>query len=75
MSNETLILDTPDQIEAFRRLALYHALRLECVGMKRRGPSAFSIIKREFGLKGSKEAVLASFGALIGKTPALHFTA
>lgn len=44
--------------EFYRLLALRGALKLECLGMKRsRGPSAFSIVKREFGFKGTKQAV------------------
>lgn len=54
----TLILDTPEQIDAFRFLSLRSALKLECIGMKRRGQSAYSIIKKEYGFKGSKKAVL-----------------
>ena len=46
-----IICNTPESIMAFRLLALKGALKLEIFGMKRRGPSAFSIIKMETGLK------------------------
>ena len=46
-----LVLKTPDQINAFRLLTLKGALKMETFGMTRRGESAFSVIKREFGLK------------------------
>ena len=43
--------ETPQQIELFRMRALRGALKMEIFGMKRRGQSAYSIIKQEFGLK------------------------
>lgn len=60
------ILETPKQIELFRMRALRGALKMEIFGMKRRGQSAYSIIKQEFGLKGNKRSVLQQFEKLIG---------
>ena len=57
MSN-LIIADTPDKINMFRLLSLKGALKLEMVGMKRRGRSAYAIIKDEFGFKGNREKVL-----------------
>jgi len=37
-----------------------------------RGPSAYSIIKREFGLKGDKHKVLEQFSALVETAKAAH---
>lgn len=48
---------TGNQIEAARLLILRHALKLELRGMKRRGRTAYSIL-RDMGFKGSREAVL-----------------
>ena len=53
-----IIADTPDKIEMFRLLSLKGALKLEMVGMTRRGRSAYAIIKDEFGFKGNREKVL-----------------
>ena len=53
-----IIADTPDKINMFRLLSLKGALKLEMVGMKRRGRSAYAIIKDEFGFKGNREKVL-----------------
>lgn len=62
----TIVADTPSKIEAYRLLALKGALKLECKGMRRsHGESAYSIIKREFDLRGSREAVLHDFEALL----------
>lgn len=48
------------QIEAMRLLTLRSMLELELKGMRRsRPPSAYVIIKRDLGLKGSRENVLA----------------
>lgn len=51
------ILDTPEQIALFRLSALHKMLRLEIKGMKRRGQSAYAIIKQETGLKGNRQKV------------------
>ena len=55
---ETNVLDTPDQIHAFRLLTLKGMLKLEAKGMKRRGPSALSIVKAETGLKARTAAAM-----------------
>ena len=52
------VYDTPQAINGFRIRTLRSALRLETKGMKKRGQSAYSIIKDEFGFKGNKESVL-----------------
>ena len=44
---------TPEEIEAYRLLALRGALKLESVGLKAsKGKSAFSIVKKMTGLPG-----------------------
>lgn len=49
-----------NQIEAIRLLTLRSMLELELKGLKRsRRPSAYAIIKRDYGLQGSRESVLA----------------
>ena len=48
---------TGNQIEAARLLTLRQALKLELRGMKRRGRTAYAIL-RDMGFKGSREAVL-----------------
>tara|TARA_B100000282_G_scaffold289957_1_gene260328 strand:+ start:571 stop:774 length:204 start_codon:yes stop_codon:yes gene_type:complete len=60
-----IALDTPEHIELYRILSLRSALKLECLGMKRRGQSAYSIVKSEFGLKGNKKSVLAQLEQII----------
>jgi len=41
-----------------RIAVLVGALKLEVLGMKRRGRSAYAIVKDEFGLRGNKRRVL-----------------
>lgn len=60
------VYDTPEAIDLFRMRALRGALKMEIHGMKRRGQSAYSMIKQEFGLKGNKQSVLDQFEKLIG---------
>ena len=61
-----MTLYTPTQIEAFRFKTLLRGLKLELVGMKMsRGRSCYSIVKDEFGLKGSKQKVYDQFKQLI----------
>jgi len=56
------ILSTPTQVNGYRLLTLRTAVKLEVAGMKRRGPSAASIVKTEFGLKkGMKPADVLAF--------------
>ena len=50
-------LTTPDQIARYRLATLRAALKLEIAGMKRRGPSVYSILKKE-GFTGTRAAVL-----------------
>tara|TARA_R100000781_G_scaffold107107_1_gene71251 strand:- start:376 stop:597 length:222 start_codon:yes stop_codon:yes gene_type:complete len=65
--NGLIVLDTPEDINMFRMLSLKGALSLEVKGMKRRGRSAYSIVKEEFGLKGNKQRVLEQFTAIVEK--------
>jgi len=53
------VYDSPEAINNFRLRSLRGALKLEILGMKRRGRSAYSLIKEEFGFKGSRQKVLA----------------
>ena len=64
MTDQTIIIDTPQGIAMFQFLARKMALKLEIKGMKRRGRSAYSIIKSEYGLKGSRASVLAQMEAM-----------
>ena len=64
----SLMLDAPDQIEHFRLLTLRQMLRLELIGMKRSGRSAYSIIKDELGLKGNKQSVFNQISEMLGKS-------
>lgn len=59
------VCDTPEQIDMFRFLSLRSALKLECLGMTRRGQSAYSIIKGEYGFKGNKKSVLEQMEQII----------
>jgi hypothetical protein len=45
------VIDNPESLNMYRLLALKGALKMEVYGMRRRGASAFSIIKKETGLK------------------------
>ena len=56
-----------NDIDKYRLKTLLSALRLETLGMKRRGKSAYSIIKKEFNLKGSKQKVYDQFQNIISK--------
>lgn len=51
----------------FQLAARKSALKLELQGMKRRGQSAYSICKQVYGLKGSRESVLAQMEKLVEK--------
>jgi hypothetical protein len=53
------VLNNPEQIDLFRLMTLRTMLKLECYGMHRsRSPSAYAMLKKELGLKGTRESVL-----------------
>lgn len=60
-----IILDTPEQIDMATFLARRSALKLECLGMKRGGQTAYSIVKAEYGFKGNKKSVLQQMEQII----------
>lgn len=60
-----LVLDTPEKIDMFRFLSLRSALKLECLGMRRGGQTAYSIVKAEYGFKGNKKSVLQQMEQII----------
>ena len=62
-----LALETPTQIDRFRAHALKVALKLEILGMKRHGRSAYSIAKRDFGFKGSRKSVLSQLETMLAE--------
>jgi hypothetical protein len=61
------IMITGPHIGVARLLSLRGMLQLEIKGLTRRGRSAYSIIKTEFGLRGNREKVLAQFEEIIEK--------
>lgn len=54
------VIDTPEQIARFALVSLRGRLRLEIAGMKGRGPSAYSILKKKYGYRGTRADVLAA---------------
>jgi len=63
--NEGFCISGEENVRNVRILTLRAALKLELKGMKSRGSSAYSIIKREFGFKGSKAKVLEQLNDFI----------
>jgi hypothetical protein len=60
------MINTPDQIHQFRRLTLLRGLKLEADGYQvKRPPSCYSVVKKEFGLKGNKTKVLEQFTKIV----------
>ena len=68
-TDDYIMCDTPEKIQFFRMLALKSALKLEIkTGMRRRGRSAYAIIKEEFGFTGGKKKVLQQFEDFLKET-------
>jgi hypothetical protein len=65
LTNTMATVLTGEAITNYRKKVLLSALKLECLGMKRSGPSVYSIIKREYNLKGSKQSVYEQFKLMI----------
>ena len=60
------MLNTPDQIHQFRRLTLLKGLQLEAEGFQvKQPPSCYTVIKKEFKLKGNKAKVLNQFTKIV----------
>ena len=64
MEQHNMTAITGTDIDLFRMSVLEKALRLELLGMKGRGRSAYSVIKSEFGLKGNRQTVYDQFRQL-----------
>ena len=56
---------TGSDIDLFRMSVLEKALKLELLGMKGRGRSAYAIIKSEFSIKGNRQSVYNQFRELV----------
>ena len=64
----SIIADTPEQIELYRMHVLHKMLKLEMLGVKmNKGgqPTAYSAIKKEYNLKGSRQKVYDTFTEII----------
>ena len=62
-----------EHIALYRMIALKNALKLEKIGLcHSSGVSAYSIIKKEFNLKGNKAEVLESFEKIISEKQNLY---
>ena len=61
------IITGKENIDRYRLIVLKHGLKLELLGMQKRKPSCYSVIKDEFNLKGSKQKVYDMFCELIKK--------
>ena len=59
------ILDKPEQISAYRLITMYYGLKAEVKGFRMTRINVFALVKREFGLKGTKVKVLAEFKAML----------
>ena len=63
-----IIADTPEKIDLYRMHVLHKMLKLELVGIKmNRGgqPTAYSAIKKEYSLKGSRQKVYDTMTEII----------
>ena len=69
--NKMIVVDTPEGINFAHLLALRGALRLETLGLKRRGASALSVYKRHYNprCRTAKQA-LAEMNAIIEEAKA-----
>ena len=54
----TMMFDTPDDIAFVRACSRKGALSLELKGMKKRGQTAYSIVKEVYGFRGTRTSVL-----------------
>lgn len=59
-------------VRLYRMITLHSGLGLEIKGMRlsRKAPTCYSIIKREYGLKGNRQRVLDQFEILVEEAKA-----
>ena len=57
--------DTPYKLDLLTLLYLRRNLRLEVVGLKGRGRTAYSVLKQELGIKGNRQKVLDQVNQMI----------
>ena len=62
---EVRVLTAQDDILDYRTKVLLSGLKLELLGMKRRGPSCYKMVKVKYGLKGSKQKVYDQFKEML----------
>jgi len=60
-----IVADTPYKIDLLTLLYLRRNLRLEVVGLKGRGRTAYSVLKQELGIKGNRQKVLDQVNQMI----------
>lgn len=60
-----MMITGKEDINLFRLTSLKGRLKMEIAGMTCRGPSAATLIKKEFGFKGNNKKVLEQFEAKI----------
>lgn len=62
------MLTNPAQIATFRYITILRGLKLEIAGLKvSRGMTMYSLIKKELGLKGTRESVYNQLADMLGK--------
>lgn len=61
------VIDTPEGIRFVQLVARRGALKLELIGLKRRGRTAYSICKQVYKLKGSRTNVLEQLNGMIAE--------
>ena len=68
MGNETIVVTGAEATKFYQMLARKHALYLELKGLKTRNGSVYALVKRVYGLRGSKQVVYTLFCELCEKT-------
>ena len=66
-----IIADTPQKIDLYRMNVLEKMLKLEMLGIKmNKGgqPTSYSVIKKEYNLKGSRQKVYDTFKQIVQTT-------
>ena len=67
LQDGTVVLDKPNEIAFARMATLKAGLKLEMIGMRKRGQSCYAILKHEYGLKGTKQEVFNQVQAMVDK--------
>ena len=67
-----IVIEGKDSIGLYRIMALEKMFKLELMGIKHSRGSVYAVVKKEFGLRGSKQKVYEQYKEIVEKAQRTH---